>query len=302
MQGFGQMSTSWPPLPLAEWRDTRETLHRYSQIVGKIQLALTPLVNHYWNVILRVTARGLATPALRYGERTFQIELDFVGHRVVIETSEGESRQLELRPLAVADFYRELFAALDSLAIRPHIWDHPVELRTEPIPLSEDRVHAAYDRDAVERFFRVIASAAEVLEEFRARFIGKSSEVGLYWGTFDIAVARYNGRRAPEVPPGRIESEAFSHELSEAGFWPGDAIHPDAAFYAFHYPAPTGFIEAAVADDARWYGPSNCFVLPYAACRGGDVRERALAFWQVSYETGANLAGWNRRELERPRG
>jgi hypothetical protein len=293
------MSTSWPPLPYDAWRDTRETLHRYSQIVGKIQLALTPLVNHFWNVILRITPRGLATPALRFGERTFAIELDLVGHRVVIETADGESRLLELRPLAVAEFYRELFAALDSLAIRPRIWDQPVELRTESIPLSQDHVHAAYDRDAVTRFFRVIASTAEALAEFRSRFLGKASEVGLYWGTFDISVARYNGRRAPEVPTGRIEAEAFSHELSEAGFWPGDVIYPEPAFFAFHYPAPTGFVEAAVADGARWYEPSHCFVLPYESCRDGDVASRALGFWQAAYETGANLAGWNRRELER---
>ena len=253
------MKTQWPPLPLAAWRDTLETLHRHAQVVGKIQLALTPVVNHFWNVTLRVSARGLA------------------------------------------DFYRDLMSALSSLGIAVSIWDLPVELKTEAIPLSQDRVHASYDRDAVRRFFRVLASAHHVLEEFRSRFVGKSSDVGFYWGTFDLAVARYCGRRAPgPLPSGVIEREAYSHEVSEVGFWPGDAVYRAPAFYALHYPAPEGYSTANVRPaGACWQEASHCFVLPYDACREHDTRAQVLDFFQSTYEVGANLARWDRAELER---
>jgi hypothetical protein len=257
------MNMSWPELPLDAWRDTRETLHRYSQIVGKVQLALTPRVNHFWNVTLRITARGLATTALRYGDRTFDIELDLVDHRVVIRTTEGELEERQLRPMTVADFYRELTGMLGDLGIQVHVWDHPVELRSELIPFSEDHVHRAYDRDWARRFFHVLGHAGDVLEEFRARFIGKCSGVGFYWGTFDIAVARYCGRRVTAPTGNIIEREGYSHELSEAGFWPGDATYGQPAFYAMHYPQPDGYARGAVRPAAAsWLASGGCWVLP----------------------------------------
>jgi hypothetical protein len=296
------MNAIWPPLPLAEWRDTKETLHRYAQIVGKLQLALTPVVNHYWNVALRVTARGLATTALPFGDRTFDVELDLVDHRTIVRTSDGRAQTLELRALAVADFRRELDAALDALGIRVRIWDRPVEIATEVIPFSEDRVHCTYDRDHVARFFRMLSGAALALEQFRARFLGKCSGVVFYWGTFDLCVARYSGRRV-DGATGKtpMEREGYSHEVSESGLWWGDANHPEPAFFTLHYPAPDGFASAAVRPDyAHWHAPSNCFVLPYARCReAADPVAHILEFCQSTYEVGATLARWDRAAVER---
>jgi hypothetical protein len=299
-----EMTTAWPSLPLDAWRPTRETLHRYAQIIGKIQLALTPTVNHFWNVTLHVTARGLATSALRFNGLTFDIELDLIGHQVVVRTSDGRTRTLDLHPLPVADFYRALFHELESLGIEVHIWDHPVELKTDPIPFSDDRMHAAYDREYVERFFHVLAHAAGTLEQFRSRFIGKCSGVGFYWGTFDLSVARYSGRAVPAPPTnGVMEREGYSHEVSEVGFWPGDAVYGAPAFFALHYPAPDGYERASVRPGAAcWEEPSHCFVLPYEVCRNSDASEQILAFCQSTYEAGANLAGWSRAELEREGG
>lgn len=295
------MPTTWPSIPFDAWSATKETLHRYTQIIGKIQLARTPVVNHFWNVMLRLTARGLATSALRHEGRTFDIELDLVEHRVIVRTSDGARIARELRPLAVAEFEDELFGVLDSLGIDVAIWDQPVELKSEPIPFARDRMHHDYDREYVERFFRVLAGAANLLEQFRARFIGKCSEVGFYWGTFDLAVARYSGRRADGPPlDGRIEREAYSHEVSEVGFWPGDVVYRAPAFYALHYPAPDAYARSAIRPaEARWEDRVHCFVLPYEECRTRDVAALALDFFQTTYEAGANLAGWNRRELER---
>lgn len=294
------MGIVWPPLPLDDWRATRETLHRYAQVIGKVQLALTPAVCHFWNVALHVTARGLMTPALRSDGRTFDIELDFLDHQLRFRTSDGRRLDRALRPLAVADFYRETMAALDALGVHVTIDDHPVELRSERIPLSQDRVHDAYDREAVERFFRVLSNACQALEQFRARFLGKASEVGFYWGTFDLAASRYSGRRAPDPGGGIIEREAFSHEVSEVGFWPGDAVYAEPAFYALHYPAPDGYARAAVRPpSAYWFEPSRCFVLPYETCRREpDPVAQILDFCQSTYEAGANLASWDRAELE----
>lgn len=295
------MATPWPALPLEAWLPTKETLHRYAQIVGKIQLGLTPFVNHYWNVALRVTARGLATTMLRYEGRSFDIELDLVEHRLVIRTSDKQERSFELRPLAVADFYRDVLAALESLGIRVTIWDHPVEIRTNLIPFAEDRMHAAYDRPYVERFFRALSNAAEVIEVFRSRFIGKSSDVVFYWGTFDLNLARYSGRRAPDPPRNpHMEAEAFSHEVAEFGWWPGDVAYPAPAFYALQFPAPAGYDRALVRPAAAaWNDTSHLFLLPYEACREHETAAQALAFYQSTYEAGASLAGWDRAALER---
>jgi hypothetical protein len=291
----------WPPLPLEAWRGTKETLHRYAQIVGKLQLALTPEVNHFWNVGLRVTARGLATTALPYGNRVFDVELDLVEHLARARTSDGQTRTVELRPLAVADFLRELMGALDSLGIRVRITDRPVEIATEAIPFSEDCVHASYDREQVARFFRVLSSAARALDQFRARFVGKCSGVQFYWGTFDLSVGRYSGRRVVGAPARtRIEREAYSHEVSESGFWPGDAVHPAPAFFTLHHPQPDGYDRAAIRPAfAHWVAPSRCFVLPYEQCRQGNPDAAILEFLQSTYEAGATRAGWDRAALER---
>jgi hypothetical protein len=294
------MSLIWPSIPFDAWAPTKETLHRYTQIIGKIQLGLTPVVSHFWNVTLRVTARGLATSALRVGDRTFDIELDLIEHLVIVRTLERRVT-LPLQPMAVADFQRALFDALESLGLHVTIWDHPVELKTEPTPFSEDRTHDAYDRDAVDRFFRVLSNASQLLEDFRARFIGKCSGVGFYWGTFDLAVARSCGRRVDGAPTSTVmEREGYSHEVSEVGFWPGDAVYRAPAFYALHYPAPDGYATADVRPaEARWEPSINCFVLPYEECREHDLPAKALEFFQSTYEAGANLAHWNRSELER---
>ena len=295
------MTTPWPSLPLEAWSPTKETLHRYTQIIGKIQLALTPFVNHFWNTTLRVTARGLATSTLRYQGRSFEIELDLVEHRVAIRTSDDLRYTLELRPLAVADFYRELMAALESLGIRVAIWDHPVEIRTDLIPFAQDRMHAAYNRPFVERFFRVLSNTAEVLEVFRSRFIGKCTGAVFFWGTFDLCTARYSGRRAPDPPEHPImEREAYSHEVAEWGWWPGDVAYPAPAFYALQYPMPEGYARARVRPaGAVWSEASRVFLLPYEACREHDTAAQLLELCQSTYEAGANLAAWDRAALER---
>jgi hypothetical protein len=292
----------WPPLPLEAWRDTAETLHRYLQVIGKVKLATTCLVCHFWNAALTVTPRGLSTETLECGARTFDIELDFIEHEVVIRSSDGRRRALALAPRSVADFRAEVLALLESLGVRVRIWDQPVEIFEDAIPLSRDQKHASYDAPWVSRFWRVLSSSAAVLAAFRSRFIGKTSPVGFYWGTFDLAAARYSGARAPEPPAGAIEHEAYSHELSEAGFWPGDARYPHPAFYALHAPAPPGYGGAKVSPSAAFFDEKiGCWLLPYEVIRDSpSPRATLLDFWQTAYEAGAKLAGWDRRELERP--
>jgi hypothetical protein len=295
------MTAAWPPLPLAGWRDTCETLHRYAQIVGKIQLAATPRICHWWNVALDVTPRGLGTAALRHQGRSFEMEFDLVEHALVVRTSDGQHRRLPLRPLAVADFYAEVMATLDSLGLHVEIWEQPVELANDSIPFPQDRMHAAYDPEWANRFWQVLVHAADALGEFRSRFIGKASPVGFYWGTFDLAAARYSGRRAPQPPAGVIEGEAFSHEVSEVGFWPGDVRYEEPAFYGMHAPAPDGYARAKLKPrEATWHDKMGCFLLPYEAVRtAASPRETLLEFFQSTYEAGANLAHWDRADLER---
>ncbi len=296
------MTTLWPSLPLEAWRPTRETLHRYAQIIGKIQLALTPRINHFWNVTLHLTSHGLATAAMHLGDRTVDIELDFIEHRVVIRTSDGGREMLELRPLAVADFSRELFAALDRLDVHVEIWDHPVEIRTDAIPFSQDRLHASYDREYAARFFRVLSSTHQVLGQFRARFTGKSTEVLFYWGTFDLSLTHYSGRTVANPPSSgfEFEREAFSHELFEVGFWPGDDRYPAPAFYAMQWPMAEGFPTCGIGPrPAHWQPASSCWVLPYEDCRDSDVSAKLLEFCETAYESSAELAGWNRANLGR---
>ena len=297
------MTPAWPPLPLSGWRDTCETLHRYAQIVGKIQLATTPPLCHWWNVALDVTSRGLATEALPFEGRTFEMEFDLVDHALTIECNDGARRTLPLRPRAVADFYKEVMATLESLGIHVRIWEQPVEISNEVIPFSQDRMHAAYDPEWAHRFWQVLSNAKDVMSEFRARFIGKASPVGFYWGTFDLAAARYSGRRAANPPSGTIEGEAFSHEVSEVGFWPGDVRYEDAAFYAMHVPAPDGYATAKVKpSEASWHPKLGCYMLPYDVVRtAASPRAMLLDFFQSTYDAGADLAHWDRAELERSR-
>ena len=291
----------WPALPLAEWQDTYATLHMWTQIVGKVRLALAPWVNHCWEVTLYVSARGLTTSPIPYERGIFEIEFDFLHHNLVIQTSEGTSKTIPLAPRPVADFYKEFMAALESLGIHVKIWNMPVEV-PNPIAFDKDFVHASYDRDAVSRFWRALISVDTIFKEFRGRFIGKDSPVHFFWGSFDLAVTRFSGRRAPEregADP--ITREAYSHEVISAGFWPGTGDIKDAAFYVYAAPEPEGFSKSVVLPPQAFYHPQmKEFFLMY-----DDVRQAAspktmlLDFLQSTYEAGANLGKWDRAELER---
>lgn len=292
-----------PELPIAEWEPTRATLHMWTQIVGKVRLELAPRVNHWWEVPFYLTARGLTTSAIPYEDRTFDVEFDFVEHRLVIRVSDGGVSSLALRPQSVADFYAEFMGALRSLGIKVNIWAMPVEI-ADPIPFEQDTTHASYDAEYVERHWRILRFTDSVLKEFRGGFIGKHSPVHFFWGGFDLASTRFSGRRAPErewqPELAAIMREAYSHEVSSAGFWAGGGDQ-DAAFYVYHTPEPDGFKTAKVAPDAAYYHTGlGEFVLPYAALRqSDDPRRDLLDFLRTTYEAGASLAGWDRGELER---
>lgn len=290
-----------PPLPIAEWQDTQATLHMWMQIIGKIQLALTPLVNHWWNVSFFLTARGMETQALRYAGGTLQIGFDFIDHNLIIATSKGDTRTLPLRPQTVADFYREVMQALGDLGVSVKIWPVPVEL-PEPIAFEKDVVHHSYDRDAVAKFWHVFSWADAVLREFRAGFIGKSSPVHFFWGSFDLAVTRFSGRRAPERPGAdSITREAYSHEVSSAGLWPGGGQISGPAFYSYSAPEPAGFAEQRVKPAQAFYDPNlKEFLLMYDDVRqAASPREALMEFLQSTYDAAADLAHWDRKALER---
>jgi len=292
----------WPTLPLAEWQDTCATLHMWTQIVGKVRLKLTPLVNHWWNVPLYVTAHGLTTSRIPYGPRAFELRFDFLAHRLVLETSDGTVSAVGLKPMTVADFYRECLALLASEGIDVKIWRMPVEV-PNPIPFDEDTVHAAYDAEAVERFWRVLLSVDAVFHEFRSEFIGKVSPVHFFWGSFDLAVTRFSGRRAPERPGAdAITREAYSHEVSSVGFWPGTMGGPDAAFYSYAAPSPEGFSAARVRPEAaRWDAGLGEFLLAYDEVRRNASPVRALLeFCRSTYQAAARFGQWDRGALERP--
>lgn len=294
--------SAWPALPLESWKDTCATLHMWTQIVGKVRLALTPLVNHWWNVPLYVSSHGLTTSAMPYGARTFEIQFDFLSHQLQIQCNDGGERTLKLRPQSVADFYHEFMDALHSAGLDVKIWRMPVEI-PNPIPFDEDRIHAAYDAEAVGRFWRILLSVDEVLKEFRARFIGKSSPVHFFWGSFDMAVTRFSGRRAPERPNAdSITREAYSHECISGGFWPGSGDIKEPAFYAYAAPEPKGFRDAKVLPSAAFYHSSlSLFLLRYEDVRNApDPRSTLLDFLQTTYEAGATLGNWDRQSLERP--
>jgi hypothetical protein len=290
---------SWPSLSLTAWSPTLATLHRYMQIVGKVKLALTPRMNHFWNVGFTVGARGLSTGEMPSGDGFISIDLDLLDHNLVVRTSNKETRALALVPRPVAGFYEEFMAILQALGVDVKIDDRPVELLEERIPFREDRRHASYDPDPVERLLRILQKSAQAMEEFRARFRGKASPVLFYWGTFDLCAARFSGRPAP-VPPDAdsINREAFSHECYECGFWPGDSRFPAPAYYAFAVPAPPNLAKAL---PRRWNATLGEFLLPYEAVRAAaDPRTTLLDFFQSTYEAAAELARWDRASLEVP--
>jgi len=291
----------WPALPLDSWKDTCATLHMWTQIVGKVRLRLTPLVNHWWNVPLYVNARGLTTSRIPYGERAFELWFDFIRHELVLETTDGLRATLALAPRSVAEFYGEFMAMLRSARIEVKIWQMPVEI-PDPIPFDQDHVHRSYDPAAAEKFWRILLSVDAVLAQFRSRFIGKSSPVHFFWGSFDLAVTRFSGRRAPERPDADpITREAYSHEVSSVGFWPGGGDVKDAAFYSYMAPEPRGFKEANVRPDAAHYEKQlGEFLLMYEDVRQAESPTASLLeFCQSTYEAGASLGKWDRAALER---
>ena len=293
----------WPALPLAEWKNTYATLHMWTQIVGKIRLALSPPINHFWGTTFYVTARGLTTSAMPYAKGTIEINFDFIAHTLEILTSLGETRSFRLVPRTVAEFYFELMSALHSLGIDVKVWTMPVEVPS-PVRFNLDESHSSYDSEYAHRFWQILVSIDTVLRQFRSRFIGKASPVHFFWGSFDLAATRFSGRRAPERPDADfITKEAYSHEVISHGFWPGDGeVIKDAAFYAYAAPEPAGFREQRVMPSKAFYsGEKNEFFLMYDDVRLSQAPEQALLeFCQSTYEAGANLGRWDRANLERP--
>jgi Family of unknown function (DUF5996) len=293
----------WPSLPLDDWRDTKDTLHMWTQIAGKICLALTPRVNHFWNIAFPITSRGLVTPSMAYKGRTFTLTFDFVEHELVLLVSDGTREALPFRAQTVAEFYRAMMNMLGRAGIEVRIWTMPVEVQ-DPIRFTEDTTHHVYDRDAVRRFWQVLLAAKPVLEDFRSDFIGKCSPVHFFWGSFDLAVTRFSGHRAPERPGAdSITREAYSHEVISHGWWPGGGPYNDAAFYAYAAPEPEGLKTARVQPAAAFYSADlSEFLLPYEAVRtAADPARDLRAFLTSTYDAAAELAKWDRAELERMR-
>ena len=298
---FTAQPESWPALPLEAWQDTRDTLHMWTQIVGKVRLALSPLINHWWEVPLYVNARGLTTSAIPYSRGIFEVEFDFLDHNLLIKTSEGSGKIIPLAPRSVADFYKQFMAALQSLGIEVKICRMPVEI-PNPIAFDRDTQHSSYDREYVTRFWRILLLVNTIFEEFRSGFIGKNSPVHFFWGSFDLAVTRFSGRRAPpREGADSVTREAYSHEVISAGFWPGGGDMKGAAFYAYAAPEPAGYAQAAVRPSKAFYHPEmKEFFLMYGDVRmDPSPRKALLEFLQSSYDSAANLAKWDRAELER---
>ena len=298
-------SETWPSLPLEAWSDTCATLHLWTQIVGKVRLAQSPWINHSWHVTLYVTARGLSTSPIPHGTRTFQIDFDFITHQVVVQASDGGVASLPLQPQSVAAFYRRLMTEMGQLDLRVDIHQLPNEV-ANPIRFDQDDTHCSYDPDYANRFWRVLVQADRVFNIFRARFIGKCSPVHFFWGAPDLAVTRFSGRRAPRHPggvphlPDWVTREAYSHEVSSCGFWPGGGSVPHAAFYSYAYPEPPEFPRARIQPDAAFYSAElREFILPYDAVREANAPdETLLGFLQTTYEAAANLGKWDRGSLE----
>jgi hypothetical protein len=293
----------WPELPQDRWAETGTTLQLWTQVVGKIRMALTPALNQCWNVTLYPTVRGLTTMPMWHGTRVLEIDFDFLNHELILQTSDGGSEVVKLEPMTVADFYSKAMAALDALGTPVKIWTHPMEMQ-DAIPFEKDQTHKEYDAEVVERFWRILLQAERVFAVFRARFIGKASMIHLFWGAMDLACTRFSGRPAPEHPsmpdlPDRVTRDAYSHEVCSAGFWPGTK-DVGAFFYSYAYPAPKGYGEYKVRpSDARFDTAFGEFILPYASLRSAeDPDGMLLDFLQSTYEAAANLAGWDRAALE----
>jgi hypothetical protein len=298
-------NSSWPPLVYADWQDSCATLQLWTQIVGKIRLALAPPVNHWWHVPLYLTSRGLTTSPMPYRGQTFQIDFDFIDHALRIATSDGRRESLALVPRSVADFYTEIMGRLRALGLEVGIWTMPVEI-ANPIRFEQDHVHASYDAAQAHRFWHVLTQVDQVFAVFRGRFLGKASPVHFFWGGFDLAVTRFSGRRAPPPPsnpmiPDPVNREAYSHEVSSCGFWPGNGGFGQAAFYCYAYPQPAGFAEAPISPGAAYYSKDlGEFILPYEAVRQSAApAELLLDFLHSTYAAAADLAQWDRASLER---
>jgi Family of unknown function (DUF5996) len=295
-------SDLWPELPLDAWKDTYATLHMWTQIVGKVRLALSPKINHWWEVPLYVTSLGLTTSPIPYGPGIFEIQFDFIHHKLLIETNHGAERVMALAPRSVADFYQEFMQCLQSLDIHVRIWKLPCEI-PNPIPFDRDTEHASYDPEYANRFWRILVCADVIFKEFRSRFIGKNSPVHFFWGSFDLAVTRFSGRRAPpREGADSITLEAYSHEVISAGFWPGGGDIKEAAFYAYAAPEPVGLAESHVGPASAFYHPQmhEFFLMYDNVRRSSSPKATLLEFLQSTYDAGANLGNWNRQELEKP--
>jgi len=296
--------SSWPELPVAQWEDTRDTLQLMTQVVGKVRMQNTPLTSHWWNVVLYLSARGLTTGLIPQGDKGFQMDFDFIDHQLMISTTQGERLSIALQPRPIADFYCEVMGGLDALGLSTEIWPMPVEI-PDAIPFNTDTQHIAYDADAVHRFWLALVQITRVFEVFRSRFLGKVSPVHFFWGALDLAVTRFSGRPAPKHPGGapncgpHVMWEAYSHEVSSAGYWPG----PDGegVFYSYAYPEPAGYRDAAVSPAVASFDSGlGEFVLPYTAVRtAADPDAVLLEFLQSTYEIAADTAAWDRAALER---
>ena len=300
------VEADWPELSLTAWADTCATLHLWTQIVGKVRMAHAPMTNHWWQVTLYVTSRGLTTSPIPYGTRSFEIAFDFIDHALVIQTSDGACETLPLRPASVADFYREVVERLRTLGIATRIWTMPSEI-VDAVPFDTDRAHVSYDAVSAQKFWRVLVQADRLFKTFRAEFLGKVSPVHFFWGSFDLAVTRFSGRRAPEMTKGApnvapwVMAEAYSHEVSSCGFWPGNGVFGQPAFFSYAYPQPDGFAEAFPGTPAALYEQElSQFLLPYDDVRKSDAPDAmVLDFLRATYRAAAELGGWDRAALER---
>jgi hypothetical protein len=293
--------SDWPSLPVADWKETYDTLHMWTQVVGKVRLKLAPYVNHWWEVALHVTPRGLTTTPIPLDARSFEIAFDFVDHALTIETDDGRRRSMALVPRAVADFHAELMELLVALGIGVKIDLEPKEV-PDPIPFDQDRTHASYDEASVRQWFRLLRHADRILKKFRAGFVGKCSPVHFFWGSFDLCVTRFSGRVAPPRPEAdHITQLAYSHEVSSVGFWPGSGNVTEPAFYAYAAPAPAGFAETRARPEKAFYNPPTAgFILLCEDVRRAEDPDAAvLEFCQSTYEAAAELGRWDRAALER---
>jgi hypothetical protein len=302
-------AADWPDLPLEDWADTCATLHLWTQVVGKIRLAHAPMINHWWQVPLYVTCRGLTTSPIPYGARCFQIDFDFIDHCLKIHTSPGETETILLARQTVADFYTEVMGRLRGLGLETRIWTMPVEIE-DAIPFDRDRDHASYDPDYANRFWRILLQVHRVFTLFRSRFLGKVSPVHFFWGSFDLAVTRFSGRVAPRLTSASpnlgawVMQEAYSHEVSSCGFWAGNGGFGKAAFFSYAYPEPPGFAEAPAGPDRTYYDHDlGQFILPYDALRQAQSPDDTLMEYLTgTYAAAADLGRWDRAMLERPAG